>query len=135
MPRIDPYDLLKCLGVLLSSNGGIKSLNEVERIARLMSRFSKKLVSKCIYIHVLKATSGDILDSFLNQSGSWFLLQTWLTEAFESRNTPLLFEILELLQLCPMSETRLKDNVVTTIIQSIAQEFNDQNCRNLATQL
>lgn len=64
---------------------------------------------------------------FLNQSGSWFLLKTWLTEAFESRNTPLLFEILELLQLCPMSETRLKDNDVTTIIQSIAQEFNDQS--------
>ena len=68
-----------------------------------------------------------LLSRFLNQSGSWFLLQTWLTEAFESRNTPLLFEILELLQLCPMSETRLKDNVVTTIIQSIAQEFNDQS--------
>ena len=63
----------------------------------------------------------------MNQSGSWFLLQTWLTEAYESRNTPLLVEILELLQLCPMSEARLKDNDVTQIIQSIAQEYNDQS--------
>lgn len=33
-PRIDPLDLLNCLGVLLSSNGGIKGPNEVVRVAR-----------------------------------------------------------------------------------------------------
>ncbi len=29
----------------------------------MMLRFSKKLVSKCIYIHVLKVTSAELLDA------------------------------------------------------------------------
>jgi hypothetical protein len=61
---------------------------------------------------------------FLTQNG-WFLIQTWLTDALQSRNTPLLLEILQLLQQCPISESRLKDNNVSQMIQSIAQEYND----------
>nr|CAD7427128.1 unnamed protein product [Timema monikensis] len=34
MPRIDPLQLLKCLSVLLSPEGGIKSKDEVQRLAR-----------------------------------------------------------------------------------------------------
>ncbi|KAI9564550.1 hypothetical protein GHT06_008289 [Daphnia sinensis] len=147
MPRIDPLDLLNCLGVLLSTNGGIKGPGEVVRVARLMLRFSKKLVSKCIYIHVLKATPHELLDQFLNEQGAYFLLLKWLVEALHTRNTPLLTEMLELVQLLPMSEVRLKDEEVTRLIrstfpyndlsqmmQSIAEEYNDQNCRNLAAQ-
>nr|CAD7438858.1 unnamed protein product [Timema bartmani] len=33
-PRIDPLQLLKCLSVLLSPEGGIKSKDEVQRLAR-----------------------------------------------------------------------------------------------------
>jgi len=33
-PRIDPLQLLKCLSVLLSPTGGIKSKEEVQRLAR-----------------------------------------------------------------------------------------------------
>lgn len=33
-PRIDPLQLLKCLGVLLTPNGGIRSKEEVQRLAR-----------------------------------------------------------------------------------------------------
>lgn len=33
-PRIDPIQLLKCLSVLLSPDGGIKSKDEVQRLAR-----------------------------------------------------------------------------------------------------
>lgn len=61
-PRIDPLSLLKCLSVLLSPNGGIKSKDEVIRLANLMTKFSKKLVSKCIYIQILKSSSPDLLD-------------------------------------------------------------------------
>lgn len=68
------------------------------------------------------------------------MVHTWLIESLQSRNTPLLVEVLELLQLCPVSEVRLKDSDVTNLIQnrlkytdlahmiqSIAQEYNDQS--------
>ena len=55
MPRIDPQQLLKTLGILLSPSGGIKSSEEVDRLVKLMSKFSRKLVSKCIYVQILKA--------------------------------------------------------------------------------
>lgn len=32
-PRIDPLKLLTCLGVLLAPNGGIRSSDEVKRLA------------------------------------------------------------------------------------------------------
>lgn len=60
-PRIDPLSLLKCLSVLLGPTGGIKSKEEVHRLANLMTKFSKKLVSKCIYIQILKTTNTDLL--------------------------------------------------------------------------
>ena len=65
MPRIDPHQLLKTLGVLLAPSGGIKSNDEVIRLVTLMHKFSKKLVSKCIYVKILKATTQDLLDRFL----------------------------------------------------------------------
>lgn len=33
-PRIDPLKLLTCLSVLLAPNGGIRSANEVKRLAK-----------------------------------------------------------------------------------------------------
>ena len=36
MPRIDPHQLLKTLGVLLAPSGGIKSNDEVIRLVTLM---------------------------------------------------------------------------------------------------
>lgn len=68
----------------------------------------------------------------------------WLVEALQTRNTPLLTEMLELAQLLPMSEVRLKDGAVTDLIrstfpyndlsqmmQSIAEEYNDQSKPNM----
>ncbi len=79
----------------------------------------------------------------MNEQGAYFLLLKWLTEALQTRNTPLLAEMLELVQLLPMSEVRLKDEGVTGLIQasfpysdlaqmmqSIAQEYNDQSKYN-----
>ena len=65
MPRIDPHQLLKTLGVLLAPSGGIKSNDEVIRLVTLMHKFSKKLVSKCIYVKILRATTQELLDRFL----------------------------------------------------------------------
>lgn len=64
-PRIDPLQLLKCLSVLLGPTGGIKSNDEVQRLASLMTKFSKKLVSKCIYIQILKTTNTDLLGQWV----------------------------------------------------------------------
>ena len=49
---------------------------KVPRIVKLMQKFSKKLVSKCIYIHILRASEMDLLELFLQQKG-WDLLNHW----------------------------------------------------------
>lgn len=77
---------------------------------------------------------------FLNEHGAWFMVHTWLADALQSRNTPLLIEVLDLLQLCPITDARLKDADVTNLlqtrlkypdlaqmVQSIAQEYDDQS--------
>lgn len=95
MPRIDPTQLLKTLSVLLAPHGGIKSSEEVRndklavkissgnlfhpqvsRLVQLMQKFSKKLVSKIIYVKILKSSSSELLDRFLNEKG-WDLLNYW----------------------------------------------------------
>ena len=85
MPRIDPLQLLKTLGVLLAPSGGIKSPEEVRRIVTLMHKFSKKLVSKCIYVQILRATTPELLDAFLEMDG-WGLLNLWFADAVSSQN-------------------------------------------------
>ena len=40
MPRIDPAQLLKTLGVLLGPNGGIKSTEEVSIFSRTLTQIS-----------------------------------------------------------------------------------------------
>ena len=82
MPRIDPQQLLKTLGVLLGPHGGIKSSEEVVRLVQLMQKFSRKLVSKCIYIRILKATPNELLEHFLSERG-WELLNQWFSDAIK----------------------------------------------------
>jgi len=110
MPRIDPAQLLKTLGVLLAPHGGIKSTEEVSRLVQLMQKFSKKLVSKVIYVKILKSSSPDLLEAFLNEKG-WELLNAWFTDAIKTQNWPLCTELLALLSLCPISASRLKENL------------------------
>ena len=130
MPRIDPSQLLQTLGVLLAPNGGIKSAGEVSveifylaqnifinrniiqvpRISQLMQKFSKKLVSKCIYIHILCASTPDLLEMFLTQKG-WDLLNAWFQDAYTTQNYFLCGDLVKLFAVCPMTSTRLKENV------------------------
>lgn len=110
MPRIDPQQLLETLEILLAPNGGIKSADEVVRIVTLMQKFSRKLVSKCIYIQILKATRPDLLDRFLERNG-WDLLNLWFSDAIKAQNWPFCLELIELFSQCPISASRLKDNV------------------------
>ena len=75
-----------------------------------MQKFSKKLVSKVIYVKILKSSSPELLEAFLNAQG-WELLNAWFTDAIKTQNWPLCTELLALLALCPISASRLKENL------------------------
>jgi len=110
MPRIDPSQLLRTLSVLLAKDGGIRSAEEVPRIVQLMQKFSKKLVSKCIYIHILCSSNQELLESFLSQKG-WDLLNMWFSDAIKNQNYFLCGDLVKLFAVCPMNPARLKENV------------------------
>ncbi|XP_011154465.1 serine/threonine-protein phosphatase 1 regulatory subunit 10 [Harpegnathos saltator] len=134
MPRIDPLSLLRCLSVLLGPTGGIKSKEEVHRLANLMTKFSKKLVSKCIYIQILKTTNTDLLSQFMT-AGGWNLIHTWLTDGILAKNWALIQELLELLLLCPVDIERLKSNNCPKLIKGLSKEGSHQGVRLLASRL
>jgi len=48
--------------LLEESTGAVKSGDQVDKLYGLMSKFSKKLVSKATYINILKATPAPLLD-------------------------------------------------------------------------
>ncbi|XP_017882176.1 serine/threonine-protein phosphatase 1 regulatory subunit 10-like isoform X2 [Ceratina calcarata] len=134
MPRIDPLSLLKCLSVLLGPTGGIKSKEEVHRLANLMTKFSKKLVSKCIYIQILKTTNTDLLSQFMG-AGGWNLIHMWLTDGILAKNWALIQELLELLLLCPVDIERLKSNNCPKLVKGLSKEGSHQGVRVLASRL
>ncbi|XP_058125343.1 uncharacterized protein LOC131266740 [Anopheles coustani] len=134
MPRIDPLKLLVCLSVLLAPNGGIKTAAEVKRLANLMAKFSKKLVSKCIYIQILKCTDTELLGQFM-QTGGWSLVHMWLVDGIGSKNWPLIQELLELLLCCPVDVERLKINSTPRLVKSLSTDSAHESVRLLATKL
>ena len=75
-----------------------------------MQKFSKKLVSKVIYVKILKCSSPELLESFLNEK-VWELLNQWFTDAIKTSNWPLCTELLHLFAQCPISAGRLKENL------------------------
>jgi len=139
MPRIDPSQLLRTLSVLLAKDGGIRSAEEVPRIVQLMQKFSKKLVSKCIYIHILCSSSQDLLESFLSQKG-WDLLNMWFSDAIKNQNYFLCGDLVKLFAVCPMNSARLKENVEINQAPKLIRQLScdtriEQTVRNLALQV
>lgn len=134
MPRIDPLKLLTCLSVLLAPNGGIRSANEVKRLANLMAKFSKKLVSKCIYIQILKCTETELLGQFM-AAGGWSLVHMWLADGITTKNWPLIQELLELLLCCPVDVERLKSNTAPKLVKSLSKDSGHEGVRLLASKL
>lgn len=86
-----------------------------------MGKYSKKLVSKCIYIQILKCTDTELLGQFMT-FGGWALVHTWLTDGIESKNWPLVQELLELLLLCPVDVPRLQSNSAPKLVKSLSRE-------------
>ena len=75
-----------------------------------MQKFSKKLVSKVIYVKILLASEHDLIEHFLKEKG-WDLLNTWFEDAIKSLNWALCAEMTRLFTKCPMTAQRLKENV------------------------
>ena len=73
-----------------------------------MQRFSKKLVSKLIYIQILKSTEVALLDAFLGEQG-WELLNSWFSDAIRNQNWSLCLEMIRLFDECPITADRLKE--------------------------
>ncbi|XP_035910982.1 serine/threonine-protein phosphatase 1 regulatory subunit 10 [Anopheles stephensi] len=134
MPRIDPMKLLVCLSVLLAPNGGIRNAGEVRRLANLMAKFSKKLVSKAIYIQILKCTETELLGQFM-QTGGWSLVHTWLVDGIATKNWPLIQELMELLLCCPVDVERLKINSAPRLVKSLSTDCAHESVKVLATKL
>ena len=139
MPRIDPQQLLKTLGILLSPCGGIKSSEEVDRLVKLMSKFSRKLVSKCIYVQILSATEKDLLGHFLTEGG-WTLLNSWFDDSIKGQNWPLVKEMCVLFMKCPMTPQLLKENPEENQAPKLINQIRSvpsirQDIRSLASQL
>jgi protein phosphatase 1 regulatory subunit 10 len=136
MPRLDPFQLLKTVSVLLSPDGGIKSEHEVLRLVQLMQKFSKKIVSKTIYVEILKVTCQPLLQQFLKLEG-WELLNLWFLECIKTHNWPLCVEIMTLFLVCPVTADLLKLNADVNqgprlINQIRLNESLDDNVRGLA---
>ncbi|CAG2116464.1 unnamed protein product, partial [Medioppia subpectinata] len=124
MAPIDPNQLLQAFAPLLTPSGGIKNANEVPRLSSLMKKFSRKLVSRCVYCNVLLATTPDVLEEFL-RSGGWETIHLWIKSAKELGNKPFLDELLTLLLKLPMNVERLRENDSPKIIRKIAKQSDD----------
>ncbi|KAI1289156.1 Serine/threonine-protein phosphatase 1 regulatory subunit 10 [Halotydeus destructor] len=121
MAPIDPNALLQAFEPWLTPEGGIKNNDEVPRLSSLMKKYSKKLVSRCIYLNVLMNTKEEVLNRFLDQDG-WETVNSWLNLAKEASTTPFLLELIKLLERCPVSVERLKQTNTARVIKLLSKE-------------
>lgn len=97
-----------------------------------MDKYSKKLVSKCIYIQILKCTETELLGQFM-AAGGWNLVHSWLRDGVTTSNWPFVQEILEMLLLCPVDGNRLKSNHTPKIVKDLSTKIIQNN--NMVTAL
>jgi len=100
----------------------------------LMEKYGKKLVSKCIYIQILKCTETELLGQFMG-AGGWNLTHNWLQDGVDSSNWPFVQEILEMLLLCPVDGSRLKSNHTPKIVKNLSVNCPAAAVRLLSTKL
>lgn len=98
-------------------------------IHSLMAKFSKKLVSKCIYIQILKCTETELLGQFM-AAGGWTLTHLWLQDGITSLNWAFVQELLEMLLMCPVDGNRLKSNTAPRLVKTLSVNcpHNGKNC-------
>lgn len=86
-----------------------------------MTKFSKKLVSKCIYVQILKRSDTRLLELFMS-SGGWTLIHMWLSDGIMNKNWALVQELLELLLLSPVDVEILKSNNCPKLIKGLSRD-------------
>ncbi|GFR85142.1 serine/threonine-protein phosphatase 1 regulatory subunit 10 [Elysia marginata] len=134
MPPIDPQQLLKALGPLLTDQGGIKGSQAALQIASLMKDASK-LVSKCVYLNILRATESEEAFTKFIEVGGWDTLNAWLDMARNENNSPLLKELLEVYLRLPVTVALLKQNTAAKTIKKMQGKTEDDKLKTLSTQL
>lgn len=135
----EPRTLLNALRPMLGSFGDIKTPQEVVRVISLM-RDAEKLMSRCIYLNILKATisvakenetSSETLEKFMT-IGGWSILNKWLVEAKKNENFPVLVELLEVLRDLPVNIDTLKQGNTGKIIKHLTK-LENQDVKKLAS--
>ncbi|XP_059143512.1 serine/threonine-protein phosphatase 1 regulatory subunit 10-like isoform X2 [Physella acuta] len=125
MPPIDPQQLLRALGPLLTPGGGIRGAQEASRIASLM-KDATKLVTRCIYLNILRVTeSQEALQKFI-EVGGWNTLNNWLDSARSDGNDPFLGELLEVYLVMPVTVVILKQNSAAKTIKQLSKTENEK---------
>lgn len=135
----EPHTLLNALKPMLGCFGDIKAPQEVVRIISLM-RDAEKLMSRCIYLNILKATisaakesetASESLEKFMSVGG-WNILNKWLVEAKKTENFPVLLELLEVLRDLPVNIDTLKQGNTGKIIKHLTK-LENQDVKKLAS--
>lgn len=85
-----------------------------------MTKFSKKLVSKCVYVLILKNTELPLLGAFMVEGG-WNLVHVWLQDGYNNKNWALVSELLELLLMSPTTVEQLKTNNLPKLVKSLSK--------------
>ncbi|XP_071821235.1 serine/threonine-protein phosphatase 1 regulatory subunit 10-like [Apostichopus japonicus] len=134
MASVDPYQLLKALSILLNKDGSVKGSTELSKILNLM-KAARKLVSRCIYVNILRATSEKtILNKFVD-AGGWEILNIWLQEAKDNENHPFILELIKLFKVLPVSVEILKKTNTAKIIKQFSKGDTNDRLKACSTEL
>ncbi|ESP04991.1 hypothetical protein LOTGIDRAFT_230041 [Lottia gigantea] len=121
---IDAHQLLDALAPLLGPEGCIKGPVEASRISSLM-KDAVKMVSKCVYLNILRNTSEvTTLNKFI-AVGGWDTLNQWLQDSKEPEFTGFLLELLKVYRDLPITVELLKKNNAAKTIKQFAKSDNE----------
>ncbi|XP_033643643.1 serine/threonine-protein phosphatase 1 regulatory subunit 10-like isoform X2 [Asterias rubens] len=131
---VDPYQLLKALAPLLTQDGAMKNKAQVPRISGLMNG-ARKLVSRCIYVNILRSTNdADLLSSFIHDGG-WELLNLWLQESKESTNSAFMTDLLKVFKKLPVTIDILKKSNTAKLVKQMSKSDADEKLKLLAEEV
>jgi len=124
----EPRVLLNALKPMLGVIGDIRTPQEVMRVVGMM-KDAEKLMSRCVYLNILKATckqallsdeKRNTLDKFL-MTGGWGILNKWLHEFTKSENFPVLLELIDVLRILPITVELLKQGNTGKLIKQMTK--------------
>jgi len=131
---MNPEELLENLSPMLCANGGIKNDDDVQDITELM-RETDKLVGRCVYLNILKATENlDLLEKFI-ESGGWEVLNDWLQDAKTAENGPFLMELMVVYANMPVTVGLLKKTNCAKSIKQISKSSDSKELKTKAADI